>query len=92
MVAGHTKSNKKAIGSHIPQNPVNMPPVCKPTRIYAPQICNPINIPNIRSPYICPPNIGPSTLPSLRNIKFTKNVPLPQVFSCILVVQFIYLQ
>ena len=37
---------------NIPYNPVNTPPVYKPPapRIYAaqtPQICNPINIPNI---------------------------------------------
>ena len=31
-----------------------------------------------------PPNIGPSNLSSLENIKFTKNVTLSQVFLCIL--------
>ena len=69
------------------------------SRYYAPriypapaQICNPINIPNISPHRICaPPNIGPSNLPSLRNNMFTKNVTLPQVFSCISPVQFIYL-
>ena len=38
-----------------------------------------------------PPNIGLSNLSSLWNIKFTKNVTLPQVFSCILLAQSIYL-
>ena len=44
-------------------------------RKYAPQLCN----------------IEPSNLSSLCNIKFIKNVTLPQVFSCIMLVQFIYL-
>ena len=53
-------------------------------------------IPLIRPPlykppeYTPPPNMQPS-LSDLRNIKFTKNVSLPQVFSCILLAQFIYL-
>ena len=84
------KKNKK----EIPYNPVNTPPpVYKSPRIYAPQICNPINIPNISPPprIHALPNIGPLNLSSLRNIKFPKNVSLPQVFSCILLVQFIYL-
>ena len=38
-----------------------------------------------------PPNIGPSNLSSLWNIKFTKNVTLPHMFSCILLAQSIYL-
>ena len=52
-----------------------MPPVYKSPRIYARQICNPINILNITRPpprIFSTPNIGPSNLLSLRNIKFTK--------------------
>ena len=43
--------------------------------------------------YVPPPPtyIGPSNLSSLQNFKFNKNVTLPQVFSCILLVQYIYL-
>ena len=68
-----------------------------------PQICNPISIPNIiPHPYTRPHTPHPPTpikstkhqvyeiLSSLRIIKFTKNVTLPQVFWCILLVQFIY--
>ena len=63
------------------------------SRICAPQICNPISIPNISPPPLPlpnPPYIGPSTFSSLQNIKVTKNVNLPQVFSYILLVQPIY--
>ena len=68
------------------------PPYIPPPPHIHPQICNPINIPNISPHRICaPPNIGPSNLPSLRNNMFTKNVTLPQVFSYISPVQFIYL-
>ena len=61
-----------------------------------PQIYNPVNILNICPRYIHPhpprpahANIGPSNLSDLQNINFTKNVTLTQVFSCILLVQFI---
>ena len=49
-------------------------------------------IPLIRVPYILPPPLtkGPSNFSSLVKIKFTKNFTLPQVFSCIFLVQFIY--
>ena len=47
--------------------------------------------PNISPPYIQPLNIDPSNLSSLLNIKFIKNVTLPQVFSCILLKQVIQL-
>ena len=77
--------------------PLIRPPVYKllPPPIYAPQTCYPISIPNISPPYIRlllppppdSPNIGPPHLSSLR----TKNITLLQVFSCILLVQFIYL-
>ena len=50
----------------------------------------PVYKPPPSSPPI-PPNIGPSNFWSLLNINFIKNVFVPQVFSCILLVQFIYL-
>ena len=66
--------------------PLTHSPVYKLPRIYAPQICNPFNIPNISLP-----NIAPSNFSSLRNIKFTKIVTLSQAFSCVLLLQFICL-
>ena len=59
---------------------------CVPEYMPLPQTCKSINIPNTSPPtprpiYICPSNpslnIGPSNLPSLCNIKFTRNVTLP---------------
>ena len=61
--------------------------------IMHPLICKPIGIPNMSPLYVrsLPPNIGPSSLSSLQNIKFAKGITFHQVFSCILLVLFIYL-
>ena len=56
------------------------PPYTSPPPYIRPQICNPINIPNVSPTPLL--NIGPSNLSSLRNIKFTKNATLPQVLPC----------
>ena len=68
-------------------------PLYTSSPIMHPLMCKPINIPNMSPLYVrsLPPNIGPSSLSSLQNIKFARGITLHQVFSCILLVQFIYL-